>query len=180
MLDFVSLDEVVPLVLLMALLGFVGCQASGKVESQWAARVGLIAFLAFAAAGWSEWQPESPAEFATLALRALMAAGLAAAASAVVLPVITYAVSSIAALFPKQPPKPEPVAQPKKELPEEPVIVEPVAPPLTGEEKAAAAKKKYEAKLAMLDAAGLDPTERHSAGEKAKQDYLRELDDAMR
>lgn len=180
MLDFVSLDEVVPLVLLIALLGFVGSQGCGKLETQWAGRIGFLAFVAFGIAGWAEWTPDGPSEFVTLALRSLLAAALAAAATTVVLPVVTFAWRSVVALFPKRVPKPEPVAEPKKEPQVEPVVAAPVPTPLTGEEKAAAAKQKYEAKLAMLDAAGLDPTERYSAGEKAKQDYLRELNEAMK
>src|SRR5207244_2248941 len=45
---------------------------------------------------------------------------------------------------------------------------------------AAAAKAKYEATLRLLQEAGLDEIELHSARAAAKQNYLRELDKLMK
>ena len=67
-----------------------------------------------------------------------------------------------------RPPLPE-----KKESP-------PATPPPTPGELAGTAKAKYEATLRMLETAGLDAMELHSARAAAKQKYLRELDEAMK
>ncbi len=50
----------------------------------------------------------------------------------------------------------------------------------TREERLATAQQTYEKKLRVLSAAGLDDIELKTAHEKAKQQYLRELDEVMR
>ncbi len=181
MLDFVSLDEVVPLMLLTAVVGFVGSQGCGKTEWRWAGRIGFLAFIAYGIARWAEWTPDGPSGFATRAFRSLLAAGLAGAVATVVLPVLTHAGKGVAAMFPERPkPVSEPAVKPAEVPKPDPPAPPPPPPPPTPEEQAAAAKQKYDAKLALLAAAGLDPSERHAAGEKAKQDYLKELDALLR
>lgn len=52
-------------------------------------------------------------------------------------------------------------------------------PPPTPKELAAAARDRYEMTLRMLSNAGLDEIELRAARAKAKQKYLRDLDEAM-
>lgn len=52
----------------------------------------------------------------------------------------------------------------------------PPAPEPTAEERLAAAKRRYEARLRLLAAAGLDEIELTAAREREKQKFLRELD----
>ena len=47
-------------------------------------------------------------------------------------------------------------------------------------ERVAEAKRQYENTLAMLANGGLDDVELNAAGDRAKQQYLRELDDVMK
>lgn len=56
----------------------------------------------------------------------------------------------------------------------------PPAPPPTREELLKAANERYEAALRLLENANLDSTELRAAQEKAKQQYLRDLDEAMK
>ena len=49
----------------------------------------------------------------------------------------------------------------------------------TAEDNAKAAKLRYEGRLRMLDAAGLDEFELKAAKERAKQQYLREIDEVV-
>jgi len=50
----------------------------------------------------------------------------------------------------------------------------------TREQQEAAVRKRYEDRLRLLDAAQLSDVERQAAYERAKQQYLRELDDLLR
>jgi hypothetical protein len=52
-------------------------------------------------------------------------------------------------------------------------------PPPTREELEAAVRKKYEDRLRLLDAAKLADAERQAAYERAKQQYLRDLDELL-
>lgn len=53
-------------------------------------------------------------------------------------------------------------------------------PPPTQEERIAAAKRRYDARVSALENAGLDEMEVGAAREHAKQQYLRDLDEALR
>lgn len=54
------------------------------------------------------------------------------------------------------------------------------APPPTKQDLLAQAKARYETTLRMLETAGLDEAERAAARLRAKQQYLRELDETLR
>ena len=74
-------------------------------------------------------------------------------------------------------PEPEPV---EEIIEEEPMTELPPAIPTTREELAVRARQRYEERLALLDNADLDSLELKSARQKAKNTYLRELDDSMK
>jgi hypothetical protein len=52
-------------------------------------------------------------------------------------------------------------------------------PPATREEREVAIRKRYEDRLRLLDAARLSDIERQAAEERAKQQYLRDLDELL-
>lgn len=182
-LDFVNLEEALPLLVLVLLLWFLGSQMteSDSVSQRWTWRIAAAALLLYAAAGIVAWTPARPTEFVTLVLRAALAAGLARGISMILLPPLRFLYQQLS-LHLAVKPKPQRQLVPtdiplREERPSSPPETPPPSP--TPEERAAAALARYEAKLQLLDQARLDETELRTAREHAKQLYLRELDELI-
>jgi hypothetical protein len=100
----------------------------------------------------------------------------------IVLSILSFILSALAAAMAPLVPdsQPKTIVQPQlPELQPEPAPPAP-APAPTREEVVQAAKQRYEDTLRLLENANLDSTEQRAAQEKAKQQYLRDLDEAMK
>jgi hypothetical protein len=97
----------------------------------------------------------------------------------IVLAIVTHFFAAVASAMtpPYRPPEPIIVPQPVQQTPTEPP---PPPPKPTKEELMAAAQKRYDTTLQLLENAKLDATELKSAQEQAKQQYLRDVDEAMK
>jgi hypothetical protein len=183
-LNFVDLHEFVPLVLLICLLYCVGQQMvtpnSGTLR--WARRLAAVSFIAYGIAAIATFGPDSVTEFFWIAFRSLLASGLVLGLALILLPVVVFVFHhTLARAFateqtpiPEPEPEPEPPVQPVEEVTPEPP---PVVPPPTAAELAATAKQRYEGTLRLLADAGLDDQELRSGQERAKQVYLRDLEE---
>ena len=106
-LNFVSLGDAVPLLLLTLILRVVGTQAAGDDPN--AARVargcGYAGFLAYLVAGGVEWTPHHPLPVLELVVRAVIAGGLVRGLAAVLFPLVGKAWEALA----RRPERPPPV-----------------------------------------------------------------------
>ena len=190
-LRFFSLKDFIPLVLLIVLLQFVGKQMGGDHPTvrRWARAI-------------SERGPRNALNFLGITIQALLAMGTMHGLAQVLLPILYFFylhvwVKSVEAnqawaaerafqedrerLAREQKQREEAqrerVAEQERKRRE---AIEQQPPPPTREERLATAQQTYETKLRVLAAAGLDDIELRTAQEKAKQQYVRELDEAMR
>lgn len=202
-LDFFRLSEAVPLILLICLLHFVGGQICGDHAAPrwWARGFAAAGFLFYAALAIDAWQPRTPSDFLTAGLQALLAMGTVHGLALVTLPIIRFMYVHVWAeplqrqracaeeqarrrqadqrereAEQRRQEKSEQKAQDERRRQEE-LANRP--PPPTREERLASAQQRYDATLRMLASAGLDDTELQSARERAKQKYLREVDEIM-
>ena len=203
LLDFFKLADLVPLLLLIGLLEAVGCQVEGDPKTRWGARgTAAAGFLIYAIAGIAAWRPDTAWDFVELVMRAALAMGTAHGLARIVLPTAVFLYRKLWAEPQKhrielakekarQDAENERAARDAAEKEEERRRLaeqerrrrEEIAsrpPPPTPEEQMEAAKKKYEGVRHRLEAASLDPVELQAALENARQQYLREIDGAMR
>src|ERR1051326_8016176 len=91
-LDFFTLNETVPLILLICLLQFVGRQIGGALPAVrwWARGVAGISFIAYAAAGIAAWEPRIAHEFLVISIRALLAMGTMHGLALIIVPVLRF------------------------------------------------------------------------------------------
>lgn len=203
-LDFFRLSEAGPLILLICLLWFVGGQIAGEHAAPrwWARGFAAAGFLSYAAFAIDRWGPRTPSEFLTVGLQALLAMGTVHGLALVTLPVVRFLYVHLWATplerhrarakerdqkVEAERQKREAAAQEQQDRERKAELErrkkEEIAnrpPPPTRQERVAAAQQRFEATLRMLSTAGLDDTELQAARERAKQQYLRELDEAIR
>jgi hypothetical protein len=91
-LDFIDLDQFLPLVLLIALFWFVGRLMTPPDSPRYrlARSVAAAAFITYAILATAVWSPSSPREFLTIAFRALLAGGLVLGLTLVALPAVFF------------------------------------------------------------------------------------------
>lgn len=202
-LNFFRLDDAVPLILLICLLQFVGRQIGGDSEAVrwWARGVAAIGFIAYAAAGIATWEPKIAQDFLNIGIRALLAMGTVHGLALIIVPVLRFFYEHLWArpierqrrLAEERDRKAEAEqrereAAEKKRLEQEQKADEErrrqeeiakLPPPPTREERLKSAQERYEGTLKLLANAGLDDTELKAAQERAKQQYLREIDQVM-
>jgi hypothetical protein len=202
-LEFFSVREILPLALLIGLLEFTGTQMGGNHgRVRWLAR-GLAGagFLLYGVAAIADWEPATPGEFLRITVQALLAMGTAHGLARVVLPIVCFLYEHLWQL-PRERNRAwedhrQRIADAEKEASEkaereqaernrqeeaERRRLEEIAnrpPPPTREELLASAKERYESTVRLLASAALDATERQAAEERAKQQYLREIEKAM-
>ena len=141
-------------------------------------RCAAAAFVLYLVTG-SRLHPTDVHDWFVIALHALLAGAFALAVAWIALAILTFFIQWI--------PKPKP-GLPALPLPEPPHEcqeandhpIPPAPPPPTTEERAAEALKRYESKLQLIANARLDEVELKAARERAKQQYLRDLDEAMK
>ena len=177
-------DDVVSLFCLYAILAIVGSHMVQEHptlrKAGW--RGGGLVYIIFFGYALSVLRPTTASALAGIAFRGLFAAGLACATGWILL----SAAASVVRLLPKRKPPEEVTIVPFPEIKEPPPELQPPAPPPapppppTPEERADAALRRYQARLQLLAKANLDGTERQAAQDRAKQQYLRELDQVMR
>ncbi len=147
--------------------------------------IAIVAFLAFAAFAFERLHPRNAEELFHIALRALVTFGLTLGFSWIVLALLGGITRPIRDAMRRsgenarqrrreQQPAWRPAPEP------EPLPPPPVVPPPTREELLTAAQQRYQNTLRLLATANLDDMELRSARERAKQQYLRELDEVMK
>lgn len=201
-LEFFSVDHALSLLLLIELLEFVGGRIGDSQSISWWARgFAAAGFLFYAAAGIENFAPRTPQEFLKIGVQALFAMGTSHGLALVTLPTVRFLYLHLLAMplersraaveqrareseHEQQEREREERAQLERqqktaeerrkqaELANRP-------PPLTREQRMASAQERYDATLALLASALLDETELRAAKERAKQQYLRDLDEAM-
>jgi|ERR1051326_705910 hypothetical protein len=203
-LEFFNFRDTVPLILLICLLEFVGRQMSGSDPTVlwWARAIAGAAFLGYAGCAIDTYEPQIAAEFLTVAVRSLLAMGNAHGLARVTVPVVCFFYRHLVAeplasqrrlaaqrearqaqeksqreFAERERVKRDHEAEEKRRKEEE-FANKP--PPPTRQELMAAAKKRFDETLAMLPTAGLDEVELKAAQDKAKQQFLRELAEAMK
>lgn len=175
-------DDVLSLFCLYAILAIVG---SNMVEEYptlrkagW--RGAGLAYVVFSGYAMSVLRPTTASALAGIAFRGLFAAGLACAAGWIVLSLAAYAVRLVPERRTPQVPAGDGFPEPREPPREDTTVTKPAPPPPPPpEERAHAALQRYKAKLQFLARANLDETERQAAQDRAKQQYLRELDEVM-
>lgn len=204
LLEFFNLQDTVPLLLLICLLEFVGKQMSGDDGTVlwWARGFAGAGFLCYAAAGIDAWHPTKAGDFLLIGIRALLAMGTVHGLARVLLPIIGFFYRHLWAIPAERHRKwmdeqeqraaaegaqrakaEQEQAERERQAEAERRRAEELArrpPPPTREERLAAAKQRYDSTLGVLSSAGLDDIELTAAKEKAKQQYLRELDEALK
>ena len=202
-LRFFNLGDLVPLLLLIWLLEFVGKQMGGDDTTVlwWARGFAVAGFLLYAGLGIDALHPKRAGDFLEVGVRALLAMGTVHGLARVTVPVICFlyrhlwatplanqrvwaeererrasAEKSARETAQRAQTERDRLAEEERRRQEE--IAKRPSPP-TREELLAAAKQRYEASLQMLSSAGLDEIELKAAQEKAKQQYLRDLDGVL-
>ncbi len=203
LLEFFSLRDVLPPLLLIGLLEFVGRQMAGDDGTVlwWARGFAAAGFLLYAGLGIDAWHPKRAGDCLELGVRALLAMGTVHGLARVTLPVLCFlyhhlwarpltnrraraeerARQAAAEQVAREAAERE-QAERARRADEERRRQEEIArrpPPPTREERLAAAKQRYETSLHLLASAGLDEIERKAAQERAKQQYLRDIDGVM-
>ena len=203
-LQFFNLGDALPLLLLIWLLHFVGGQMNGDNAAVvwWARGVAAAGFLFYAGGGIATWTPTKAVGFLTVGLQALLAMGTAHGLALVILPVLRFfyqhlwaqplerqrvlaedRARRVAAENEKLAVAAQHQAARERRAEEERRKQEEIArrpPPPSREERLTAARKRYDHTLHLLASASLDDTELHAARERAKQQYLREMDEVMK
>jgi flagellar biosynthesis/type III secretory pathway M-ring protein FliF/YscJ len=186
--------------LLILILTFVGQKmaATSPWALRWGWRIAAGAFVAFCVWGSLFYRPTDAQTLAWIACRGLFAAGLALGPAWIVLAILGFIFETM--VKPAIDKAEEMAAQAEQDRKQRQRDAEeaerrrreqeeyerrqrervPAPPPATREERAKAARERYEERLRMADHAALDDVERQAAREEAKRKYLREIDEAMR
>lgn len=201
-LDFFDLQDVIPLVLLIWLLAFVGGQMSTNEDDRWWARgFAVVGFLLYCGFAIEAWQPSRAGDFLELGVRALLAMGIVHGLARIAVPIVRFLYKHLwAEPMAKQRAWAEEKerrdaaeraacekaeaeqAERKRQEDEQRRRQEELAnrpPPPTREERMESAKQRFEKTMRTLTAAGLDEIEMKAAHERAKQQYLRDIDEAL-
>lgn len=183
-LEFINLEDFVPLALLVIVLCVVGSQmaAVSSTAQRLAKILAACGFVTFAIVGIAEWQAETPWEFLQVVIRSLIAGGLVLGLSLVLLPmlVVVYR-NTLGLVLANGEMKPEqPQQRKERDVPVEKSDPPPPIPPPTAAERASTAQQRYEERLRVLATAKLDDTELKAAQDRAKQLYLKDLNEVMK
>jgi hypothetical protein len=197
-LEAINLDEFVPIVVLIFLLEVVGNQmiAFRPETRRWALRLAAAAFIGYALAALGVWPPHEAWDVVAIVMRAMLAGGLVLAISKIALTAAGFLYDRtigehLRRLQAERQRKLDDerwqqehelrvkeyeLAQRKLERPKP----APPPPPPDRDAIAAQAKARYRATIAIIEDANFDEAEREAAIKKAKQQYLRALDGAMK
>lgn len=203
-LEFFTLNDLGPLILLICLLQFVGRQIGGDSEAVrwWARGVAAMSFIAYNVAGITTWDPRVAQEFLNIATRALLAMGTTHGIALIIVPVLRFFYQHLwarpierqRALAQERARKAEAEKREREVAEQKQAQQERLAeeerrkqqeaankpPPPTRADLVITAKERFDATLKLLESANLDDIELRAAQAKAKQEYLRELDKAMK
>jgi hypothetical protein len=202
-LEFFGLREAIATLLLMGLLHFVGGKMSSEVEGprRWARGLAAVAFLLYGALGIATFDPRSPSEFLTIGVQAVLAMGTIRGLALATLPILHYVYRHSWAIPEERRRTAEQERSRRAEERHRANVAAQAAsdaaarqaeeqrrrdaeaatrpPPPTREQRLAEAKARYEAAIATLDKAGLDENELRGARDRAKQQYLKEIDQVI-
>lgn len=197
LLDCIDPGECLELVVLISLLCFVGEQMSTARSEPWARRIAGAGFITYGILGIAAWEPASAGECVAIAFRALLFCGVVLGLAKIAAPAAIYVWDNTGARYlaavkrrrelQRQQEEQEAKRQAEElaaqlEREEQERRAAEIAnrpPPPTPEARAAAAKQRYEARLDVIENSGMDELERNAAQEKAKQQYLQELDQTI-
>jgi hypothetical protein len=198
LLELIDLNEVVPIMALTYLLAMVGSLMihPRSVDALWAGRIAAGTFIVYTLAGLVAWAPSRVSEALSIVVKAILAAGLVWAISRIVLPVFFFVYDRTvgAAIREAEKAREDLIAGrwwcifdyiKRKDFEEQRRLEqkekEGAAAPISVDVEVVAreAKKRYERKLAVIEAAAMGQDEREAAKRKAHQQYLRELDGAL-
>lgn len=117
LLDWINPDEVLPLIVLICMLAFIGGQMtrSDSESHRRARRISVAVFLLYAGMGIYAWGPDGVTELLLIVLRASLAAGVSFGIALVTLTPAEYLIDQVKALIPK--PRPKPADSPKPSPP---------------------------------------------------------------
>ncbi len=184
-LDWFRLDEFFPIVMIALILAFVGQQMTVKYAGieQRAGWLSAAAFILYAGMGLRVWGIHDHTEVVLIAVRGMLASavafGIGSIGFAILFVLQTRFNELKQTLMKKNAVKPEPPPVEIIEIAPEPIPVPPPPPPPTREELAAAAREKYEERLAVINGSKLDPIADSAARLHAQQLYMQELDKAL-
>ncbi len=188
MLDWFGLEDWFSLLALAFILKFIGERMAGsnhaiRIRTRWFAAIG---FLLYSGIAIDVWGLPNPSAVALFEVRALLASAVAYGVGLILFSIISGLWSvvynrliaskawflKVHRLLPRLPKK-----KPAKVAPPPPPPPRP--PPPTLEERTESAWNRYQRRLQLIEKANLDSNEELSAKEKAKQTYLREIEDVI-
>lgn len=183
LLRFINFDEIGALLVLIIILVWTGAMMAEQQEntSRRAWRLSAAGFLIYEACAIYTWGADDASDFVLITIRALLAGALSLGVALIVLSTITGVIEILTPkdYMPMRPQLDDHQPTPL-EIPAVPPPPPPPLPPPTREELAKAALERYEEKLALIEKAKLHDFERDAAKERAKQQYMRELDEVMK
>ena len=94
-LEWINLDELPALIVLICLLWLIGGQMTRPSEfsNQWVRRTAAVTLLAYTGLAIHAWQPSGPTDLLVILIRALLATGLVGGLASIILP-LSHAVGS--------------------------------------------------------------------------------------
>jgi hypothetical protein len=184
-LDWFRLDDWFPLLALAFILTFIGERMAGsdhivRTRTRWFAAFGFLLYTGF---GIHVCGLSNPYTVVLITLRALLASAMAYGIGLILFSIVNALAIfkrlvalmnwfwKLSKLLPRMPKK-----KPVK------IILPPPAPrpaPPTAEERTEKARLRYQKRLQLIEKANLDPTEESAAKAKAKQTYLKEIDEVI-
>ncbi len=203
-LDFFNLNEALQLLLLIGVLRFVGTRMGGDKATilLWARGLAAAGFLLYVGCGIDHWHPTRAGDFLALTVRALLAMGTVHSLARIALSVI-FLLHKVLWMDPmvrlhlaeernarrlaavkaardesERVRKLHEHLEDQRRRSQEEEAHRPLPP--TFEELLAGAQQRYQSNVRVLSSAGLSGIELKSAQEKAKQNYLRELDQLLK
>ncbi len=198
-LEAINLNETVPIVALIYLLALVGQQMTlpNSESARWSARVAGGTFISYAVAGLCAWPPSRVLDAVAIVVRAILAGGLLWTIARIALPSFFFVwnrsvgavLREIEAARAKEASdrwwayfswvKEREYEEKQRQLKEENELQEERARPINRDAIAGEAKHRYEKKLAIIESANMEADEKVAATMKAKQQYFRELNEAI-
>ncbi|HYV34595.1 MAG TPA: hypothetical protein VE988_02760, partial [Gemmataceae bacterium] len=200
---FFHVNELGPLILLICLLQLVGRQIAGSTSIFYrcARGFGAVTFLLYAGFGIEEWKPRTASQFFIIGVQAVLAMGTMHGLAIVILPFLHFLYEHLWArplkrrrFLDQERALKEAIekqeldaAASKQAASEELKKLEQRRrdeearrpPPPTREESLAAARDRHDRTVQLLESANLDEAELRAARNRAKQQYLREIDSLL-
>lgn len=200
-IDIIDESDYCPLFTIVVILMVIGGQVSTPQQRKLGGLLSILAFLSYGAYAWDFFRPADASELLGITIRAAAAAGLMLGLSWMILPFLSHLTAWARSVRLRQREAAE-RAQRQREARQRQLDDEQQRQREQADAERRAieyerqraereqnnqpevrtrrAKEKYEAKLSMLRASGLEGIELSSACEEAKQRYLKELDEAMK